>query len=179
AGPGWVMLPTTAYTLDALHSTGNAHTLSGIERLVGILERSWDRSDLCTALAEYDRAVQAEISQLDTLVYGCYRAMGQFELLAAFAMFYFAAAHTCEMRRRSQESGAGGYLLADDPDFRAALDEAYCRLIEITDARRASAAEVLAFENQVAAAIRPFNAAGLCDPARNNMYPYQVVRGTS
>lgn len=172
AGHGWAMLPTTAYTLDALHSTGNAHTLSGIERLLGILERSWDRPEIAGELAAYDRAMQAEITLLDTLVDGCYRAMGQFELLAAFAMFYFAAAHTCEMRRRCCERG-GGFLLADDADFRTALDGAYQRLINLTHGP-ATAGELASFERYVAEAIRPFNTAGLCDPVRHNMYPYVV-----
>jgi FADH2 O2-dependent halogenase len=35
-GPNWAMLPLAAYTLDALHSSGNAHTLYGIERLTAI-----------------------------------------------------------------------------------------------------------------------------------------------
>lgn len=175
AAPGWAMLPTTAYTLDALHSTGNAHTLSGIERLAGIIERFWNKPELAKALAEYDRAVQAEISRLDTLVHGCYRALGQFDVFAAYAMFYFAAAHTCEMRRHGGASRTGGFLLADDAAFGAALEAGYRRLIEITQRGRASEADIRAFEKQVAAAIRPFNTAGLCDPAHENMYPYVVA----
>lgn len=173
AGPGWAMLPTTAYTLDALHSTGNAHTLSGIERLVGILEHSWDRPEMTDELAAYDRALQAEITLLDTLVDGCYRAMGRFELLAAYAMFYFAAAHTCEMRRRSCQTGGRGFLLADDAGFRAALDGAYERLIAVTRGP-ITADELTSFERYVAETIRPFNTAELCDPARHNMYRYVV-----
>lgn len=174
AGAGWAMLPATVYTLDALHSTGNAHTLSGIERLIDIIERSWDRPEFSAALADYDLALQAEVSHLDTLVHGCYRAMGQFELFAAFAMFYFAAAHTCEMRRRGGASGPAGFLLADDAHFGAALDEAYRRLNDITQQGRASDAEIGMFAKHVAAAIRPFNTAGLCDPTRDNLYPYVV-----
>lgn len=173
AGPGWAMLPTTAYSLDALHSTGNAHTLSGIDRLVDILERTWDRPEMTEELAAYDRALQAEITLLDTLVDGCYRAMGQFELLAAFAMFYFAAAHTCEMRRRNCRTGGRSFLLADDAGFRAALDGAYQRLIEVTRGPT-TADDLKSFERYVAEAIRPFNTAGLCNPARRNMYPYVV-----
>lgn len=172
AGQGWAMLPTTAYTLDALHSTGNAHTLSGIERLVGVIERFWQRPDFDAALADYDREIDAEISLLDTLVHGCYRAMGKHDLFAAFAMFYFAAAHSCEMRRRSGQRG--GFLLADDPKFCAAAEDAYARLIALTSAH-VSNAELDAFERSVADAIRPFNAAGLCDRARHNMYPYIVA----
>src|SRR5690606_24549842 len=39
AGSDWVMLPHTAGFIDPLHSTGIAHTLSGIERIADTLGR--------------------------------------------------------------------------------------------------------------------------------------------
>lgn len=172
AGAGWAMLPLSAYALDALHSTGNAHTLSAIERLAGILERSWHQPQFIEELAEYEAAVQAEISLLDTLVAGCYRGMRQPELFAAFAMFYFAAATVCEARRRAQPGQQAAFLLADDAGFRSALEAAYHQIAELTRAGHLPAAAVAAFEASVAESLRPFNIAGLCDPARRNMFPY-------
>lgn len=172
AAAGWAMLPLSAYALDALHSTGNAHTLAAIERLAGILERSWRRPRLIDELAEYDAALQAEISLLDTLVAGCYRGMRQPELFTAFAMFYFAAATTCEARRRAHPGQPAAFLLADDAAFRSALEAAYQQIAELTRDGHATASAVAAFEASVADALRPFNIAGLCDPARRNMYPY-------
>lgn len=169
AGTGWAMLPLSGYALDALHSTGNAHTLSAIERLAGILERSWPpRLD---ELSGYNAAIQAEISLLDTLVAGCYRGMGRPKLFAAFAMFYFAAATVCEARRRAQPGQEASFLLADDVSFRSALETAYHRITELTRGQ-APAHAVAAFEASVAEVLSPFNIAGLCDPARRNMYPY-------
>jgi tetracycline 7-halogenase / FADH2 O2-dependent halogenase len=172
AGTGWAMLPLSAYSLDALHSTGNAHTLSAIERLAAIFERSWRQPRLAEELACYDAAIQAEISLIDTLVAGCYRGMRQPALFAAFAMFYFAAATTCEARRRAYPSRPAAFLLADDAPFCSTLEAAYQRIVAVTRDEHASASAVAAFDASVADALRPYNSAGLCDPARRNMYPY-------
>lgn len=163
AGDGWAMLPTTAYTLDALHSTGNAHTLAGIERLIAILERHWRKPTLTAKLTEYDRIVQREISHLDRLVHGGYRAMKQFELFAAFAMFYFIAAHNCEHRRRDGRREEP-LLWAGEPAYQAVLHEAYQRLLSLTEHGPASDASVRSFARQVAAGLEPFNIAGLRFP---------------
>lgn len=160
AGEGWAMLPATAYTLDALHSTGNAHTLSGIERLMGVLERHWRKPSMAAGLAEYDRTVQQEISHLDRLVHGGYCAMAQFELFAAFAMFYFIAAHNCEARRREGRREEP-LLWAGEAPYQAVLDEAYERLLAITANGPAPANELRSFARQVAAGLEPFNIAGL------------------
>jgi FADH2 O2-dependent halogenase len=163
SGPGWAMLPTTAYTLDAMHSTGNAHTLSAIERLVDILETHWLTADMAAQLAEYNRALQAEITHIDTLVHGCYRAMGQFELFAPFTMFYFIAAHNCEARRRSGERKQA-FLWADEPGFCPALAEMHEHLVEITCDGAASFAEARSFATEVARRLQPYNIAGLNFP---------------
>jgi FADH2 O2-dependent halogenase len=163
AGDGWAMLPATAYTLDALHSTGNAHTLAGIERLVQIVERFWRTPELAARLTEYDQTLQTEISHLDRLVHGAYRAMGQFELFAAFSMFYFIAAHNCEARRRAGRCGEP-LLWAAEPAFQGVLNEAYQQLLAITDGRFASREEIRTFARKVARGLEPFNIAGLQFP---------------
>jgi tetracycline 7-halogenase / FADH2 O2-dependent halogenase len=160
AGEGWAMLPTTVYTLDALHSTGNAHTLSAIERLVDLLESDWFTVDMPARLAEYSRTLQEEIAHIDTLVHGCYRAMGQFELFAAFTMFYFIAAHNCEARRRQGERNPA-FLWASEPGFTADLAQSYQLLVDITRNGHASAAEVRSFTADVARRLQPYNIAGL------------------
>lgn len=160
AGDGWAMLPTTVYTLDALHSTGNAHTLSAIERLVDLLEGDWFTTGMSARLAEYDRRLQAEITHIDTLVHGCYRAMGQFELFAAFTMFYFIAAHNCEAQRRQGERNLA-FLWATEPRFTADLAKSYQQLLDITRNGAAPAAEVRSFTADVARRLQRYNIAGL------------------
>ncbi|HEV3024413.1 MAG TPA: hypothetical protein VGX76_18180, partial [Pirellulales bacterium] len=169
AGANWAMLPASAYTLDALHSTGNAHTLHGIERLARALSRHWDQPGLAAEMVEYDRILQAEITHVDRLVHGCYRAFGRFELMAAYAMFYFAAAHTCEERRRRGRP-AEAFLLATEPPYCEGLERCYQRLLGLTRPGAVSDDDVAGFEREVADAVRAFNTAGLCDRSRRNMY---------
>lgn len=173
AGPNWAMLPTTAYTLDALHSTGNAHTLCGIERLIGILERHWNRPELANELERHDQMLQAEISLIDQLVHGCYLGLGRFELMANYTMCYFAAATISEARRRSLRSECrDAFLQATDPEFRGAVDAIYNRLKSTVANNSSSEADEARFAEYVADLLRPFNIAGLCDPAKRNMYPF-------
>ncbi|HVX15060.1 MAG TPA: FAD-dependent oxidoreductase [Pirellulales bacterium] len=163
AGEGWAMLPASAYTLDALHSTGNAHTLSSIERLIDVLEHDWQTANMPAKLADYGRTLQTEINYIDRLVHGGYRAMGQFELFATFAMFYFIAAHNSEARRREGRRGEP-FLWAEQPDFQAVFDDAYQQLLLITEHGPASSADVRSFARHVAARLEPFNIAGLQFP---------------
>jgi FADH2 O2-dependent halogenase len=174
-GPNWAMLPLAAYTLDALHSSGNAHTLYGIERLTSIFERNLGREEFYAALQEHERTLQTEIDLIDQMVHGCYRAFANFDLFVSFAMFYFAAAHNSEDRRRRGRAGPGdAFLLAGDPAFRRAIDTCYDRLLELTAAGLPTSDRVREFRNLVARSIEPFNIAGLCDDSRHNMYPFIV-----
>ncbi len=167
------MLPLAAYTLDALHSSGNAHTLYGIERLAAIFERRLGGEELYAALQQHARMLQSEIELIDQIVHGCYRGFVDFELAASFAMFYFAGAHNSEdLRRRGRAGPQTAFLLADNSEFRKAVDGCYARLIETTSRGGPSADERSAFRALVKGVITPFNIAGLCDDSRRNMYPF-------
>jgi FADH2 O2-dependent halogenase len=175
-GRNWAMLPQAAYTLDALHSSGNAHTLYGIERLISIFERKLPGDGLFAALQEHDRILHSEIDLVDQIVHGCYRGFVDFELFTSIAMFYFAGAHNSEdLRRRGKARPGNGFLLADDSEFRAAVNASHSRLLEIT-AHAPSSAEVREFSELVKQSIAPFNIAGLCDDSRQNMYPFIVPK---
>jgi tetracycline 7-halogenase / FADH2 O2-dependent halogenase len=165
-GPNWAMLPLAAYSLDALHSSGNAHTLSGIERLVRILETSLGTERLYPALLDYQRTLRAEIGLIDTMVAGCYATFHEFELLTSFAMFYFAAATMSEHARRTGTHRPDhAFLLAHDNEFVARVQDCYSRVAQgVTDPAT--------FRDHVAELLAPYNIAGLCDPAKRNMYPF-------
>ena len=174
-GPNWAMLPLAAYTLDALHSSGNAHTLYGIERLASIFERKLGRDEFYAALQEHERTLQAEIDLVDQIVHGCYRAFSNFDLFVSFAMFYFAGAHNSEdQRRRGRAESGTAFLMAGNVPFRIAVDLCYDRLIELTATGPPTAAGVREFRDLVTRSIGPFNIAGLCDDSRHNMYPFIV-----
>jgi FADH2 O2-dependent halogenase len=166
AGANWAMLAHAAYFLDPLFSSGNAHSLLTIERLTRVLARHWGRSSLKTELMEYEATLFREVDFVDRLVHGCYRSFGRFDLMAAFTMYYFAGAIHSEERRRAGMAGERDeFLFSHDMSFRAAFARGYERLL------RAGIA-VNEFERQVARDIAPINTTGLCEPAKNNMYPY-------
>src|SRR5262249_12299966 len=149
-GPNWAMLPLAAYTLDALHSSGNAHTLYGIERLVSILEENRRADERYAALQQHERILQSEIDLIDLIVPGCYRGFVDCELAAAFAMFYFAGAHNSEDARRNGRASAGSaFLLADNPDFRQTVNRCYDRLEAIVAEGALGRAAVQAFKDLV------------------------------
>lgn len=165
AGDDWAMLAHAAYFLDALFSSGNAHSLLTIERLARIFARHWGKESMSAELAAYEAALRREVDFLDRLVHGCYRAFGRFDLLAAFTMYYFAGAiHSEERRQKGLAGERDEFLFSHHPPFRAAFVRAYERLLEAPPAAE--------YERQVARDIAPYNTAGLCDPAKQNMYPY-------
>lgn len=174
AGDNWAALPNTAGFVDPLHSTGIAHTICGIERLAGILERSWQQPDLAGQLQQYESVVRSEIELIDQLVAGQYLGLGNFPLFAAYAMLYFAAATTYERRRISGSCAADAFLCAGDAAFRQVARLVWEELNRITCAVVAprQAAEFPAF---VASLIRPFNTAGLCNPSVRNMYRFTAA----
>ena len=109
AGNDWAMLPHTAGFIDPLHSTGIAHSLSGVERLATILLARKPTADTPASdpmLQLYASTIREELTLIDQLVAGCYNAIAEhsFRKLAAFTMCYFAAATTWERQRLNDES---------------------------------------------------------------------------
>ncbi len=180
AGPDWAMLPLTAYTFDALHSTGNAHNLCGIERLACILEDR-DPRRRAAALQRYDERLQVEIDHVDRLVHGCYLALNSHphaplppDVFAGFSMLYFAGATMSEhLRRNVRDLGRAiaeppALLLADDPVFRGIVAECHAEVLARTQGRGESGN----FNEFVGRRIRNYNIAGLCDVTKCNIYPF-------
>ena len=173
-GSNWALLPFTAYGLDALHSTGNAHTLRGVERLCQLLLDTAPGPDRQQALDVYQRLLQQEIDLLDQIVAGCYASFRQFDLFASFSMIYFAAAVFSEDQRRRGNSGIfDAHLLAGNDAYRRVVNAGLDALQrQLARSRPADTAELEAFRAEIARLIAPFNLAGFCDPARQHMYPY-------
>jgi FADH2 O2-dependent halogenase len=172
-GPDWALLPHSAYFLDALFSSGNAHALHGIQRLACILVEHWSRPTLGKQLTSYECALFDEIKFLDMLIHGCFRTLSRFDLFTSYTMYYFAGAITCEKRRRA---GVGvptdGFFLAHDPIFRRGLEQSYQAIASLPAVAPLPSDFARAFHEQVARNIGPFNTAGLADVAKANMYPF-------
>ena len=160
AGADWAMLAPAAYSLDALYSTGNAHALCTVERLMRSFPAWTDGSD-------YDASLQREVDFLDRLVHGTYRAMRDFGLLTHFSMYYFAGAIAAEERRRRGEAGTDEEFLSSHiPEFRNAVMRGH------REVDAAGLPGVAAFGARVAADIAPWNTAGLCEARKRNLYAY-------
>lgn len=170
AGENWALLPHTAGFIDPLHSTGSAHTLCGIERLVAALERFWGKVELTSAMADYSDSIQAELSLIDTLIAGCYHSLPDFDLFTASTLFYFAAATGFE-HLRCCEGKQPLFLCADDSEFRPVVKE-WSELVgqleknEYEIPRAIERAEML---------LKPWNRVGLFQPAIPNMYYYTAA----
>jgi FADH2 O2-dependent halogenase len=165
AGADWALLPHAAGFIDALHSTGIAQTLVGLERLMRAWEQHWNRPELAAAMSDYDRLFQRELTFVDRIVAASYAGFTEFARMAAVSMFYFATAIWSEHRRRAGTDVPQAFLCADDADLRAALE----RSAQMVSDPSVSAADLTAF---VARTIAPFNRVGLCEPGRRNMYPH-------
>lgn len=175
AGRDWAALPHTAGFIDPLHSTGIAHTLCGIERLAEIFSQHWEGPLFKSALGGYQATVLAELSLIDELVAACFRSFGNFRLLTAATMLYFAAATTWEHHRAKLVGDLDqAFLCAEDREFVALVRRLTARLNEVL-ASGPSDSAVTAFERDLSAALAPFNHVGLCDPAARNLYRHTVA----
>lgn len=170
SGDNWALLAPAAYTLDALFSTGNAHALATVQRLAATLAEGERRRDGMW-LDEYASMLEREIDYVDHLVAGCYRAMGDFRLMAAYAMYYFAGAIAAEERRRAGQAKAGEEVLSS-AELCDAVSGAHEWVARAAARGGATRAEVEMFERLVAGHIAPFNTVGLMAPAKRNLYPW-------
>jgi tetracycline 7-halogenase / FADH2 O2-dependent halogenase len=169
AGPNWAMLAPSAYTLDALYSTGNGHAIHTIRRLARVIERGWG-GDLEPGLRRYQSSLLSEIEFVDRLVAATYRSFRHFGLLSAFAMYYFAGAITAEERRKQGKAGEDDeFLHSHDPDFYDAVVQGHRAVAELANQE---SPDIEGFRDFVAREIAPWNTVGLCDPRKHNLYPY-------
>jgi len=173
AGENWVMLPHSAYFIDPLLSSGNAHTLIGIERITAIFQQHWGKTTFLNELAHYNTKLQVEIDFLDRLISGCYSSFGDFDFFAAFIMYYFAGAIYSEHRRRlGLDCPEDAFLSSHDVKFKTSVLDGFELLQEILVNQRSKKGSLFRFTKKVAEDIEPYNIAGLCRPDRQNMYPY-------
>jgi len=167
AGADWVLLPAAAGFVDPLHSTGLAHSLAGVERVVRILIQNPAGAKRTEALQGYATAVVREFEWIDELVSGAGVCRGDFRKFTAFLMCYFAAATNYERRRLDSPTVTeSGFLCAADDPLREAV-----RVL----GRNASRETAAGFEALCERVLQPFNHAGLFSPEHPNMYQHTVL----
>jgi FADH2 O2-dependent halogenase len=167
AGPGWALLPSAAGVIDPLLSTGFPLTLLGIQRLLGILERTSSSPEHEAALREYERITLAELDATEQLVAALYASMDDMPLFKRLTLLYFAAASFSEASRRlSRPEQAPGFLLHAHPAFGSDLHA--CAMIALAGPRGRAREALL---EEIDRAIEPFDVAGLNDRSRRDWYP--------
>jgi FADH2 O2-dependent halogenase len=162
------MLPHTAGFVDPLLSTGFALNLLGIERLTETIGlRNASRFE--ARMEQYSKQTLDELDFTALLVSALYANMHDFELFAAIALLYFAAASYTETRRRLGR-GAAGFLLNEHVDFGPAVRMIAGEAVKqpLRPQERASLLQ------KIRRVIEPFNLAGLNDLARKNWYPMRA-----
>ena len=165
-GDHWAMLPYTAGFVDPLHSTGIAHTLSAISKLVHCFQSMQNKQEFCLQLATYEASLFREFEILDLLVAGCYQSETPRQTIA-WMMLYFAATVRYESKLKQGES-IGDFLDADDSAWRKTIVDVYDLLLS-----RVSSSNL---EQVIRSRIAEENPANLCDPAACNLYHHTVVQ---
>ncbi len=160
-----IMLPTAAVTLDPLHSTGIAHALAGVDRVARIVSES-DVRERIAMVARYRQAVLEETRMLDRLVSTAYATMNDFPRFTVACMLYFAGAIQCEERYQRGETPSHLWN-ADDGEFVEFVNWACEKLVD----RRSGE-----FHDEIRQRLRPWNTAGLLDPAVANRYRYTATK---
>ncbi len=171
AGDDWALLPHTAGFVDPLHSTGIAHSLCGVERLVRILDQQWQAEGRADALHRYGDVVGKELDLIDELVASCFATFHQFELLVVASMLYFAVATTYERLRCDDSSLA--FLCADETEVRELLHSARRAITQHANSPHPDVFDKV--RREVASLITPINQVGLLDAAAANMYSHTVA----
>ncbi|GAA5509821.1 NAD(P)/FAD-dependent oxidoreductase [Novipirellula caenicola] len=172
AGSDWAALPFTAGFIDPLHSTGIAHSISGVQRLSQILlaESGASRHSL---LQMYSDALRSELRLIDKLVWGCYVGLRDFRLFTAWSMIYFALATTFEhdFDAFSGKDPSMGFLAADQPRVTQCVSSLTSKLSSLIqqDALKTDH-EIDAFIAEIRQSIAPLNRVGLFTPPIPNMY---------
>jgi FADH2 O2-dependent halogenase len=163
ARPHCFLLPTTAFTLDPLHSTGIAHALAGVDRLVDLLLAGGDER----RVREYRDGLIAEADHLDRLIALAYDAMPRFDRFVAACMLYFAAAIGCE-ERIAAGAVPGRLWLADDDGFVKLVRDCRDQFAAVQDDRL--------LIDGLRRRLAPWNTAGLLDESLHNRYAYTATK---
>src|SRR5205814_594263 len=144
-----------------------AQTLFAIERLGRILADDGHGPGRARRLEEYGQSVLRELAWVDEITGTCFACFDRFEIMVTVSMLYFVAAIYCEEREcAGQASPETAFLLADADTYRAIA----ARVVRAAPGVPAAAAG--RFAADFCQAVLPYLRAGLCDPARRNMYPY-------
>lgn len=171
-GEGWVALPHTSGFVDPLHSTGIAHTLTGVEKIVHLFVNETDSTKRLKRLEKIETNYFKELSIIDLMVSTCYKSKCHFDIFTASVMLYFVASVSYE-QRRIKGIIPETFLSADDEDLRGVIEEVHARISTMKSTMNRDESDRLI--QWITEKIAPWNSVGLMDKSKRNMYRHTAV----
>jgi tetracycline 7-halogenase / FADH2 O2-dependent halogenase len=171
-GDCWIALNHTAGFVDPLHSTGLAHTLKGVEKVLNLFSGKGGLNVSEYSLRKIQGEFYKELELIDILVSSSYLSREHFEVFTASVMLYFAASIRYEQERLAGKI-PDTFLCAGDRDLQEFIFKSHRKIKQFFLQDDLSSADVLV--DQIRKGIEPFNRAGLMDPEKQNMYAHTAV----
>lgn len=166
-GDGWVSMPNAFGFIDPLHSTGIAHSLTGVLRIALAFSQG---GEVNQRLATYNHWLQREVRWIDTLVSLCYAGLPNTQLFMDATAAYFAAVVLHERRITAEcDVSHSGFLACDEAELVDAANSVLSQLNTATALQKRD--NYLDFRRSIADAIAPYNPIALLDQAMHNRFP--------
>jgi tetracycline 7-halogenase / FADH2 O2-dependent halogenase len=172
-GEGWIALNHTAGFVDPLHSTGIAHTFTGVEKLLNFFEGNSTKDGRLSELDLIETNYFKELELIDLLVSSCYKSRGNFKLFTAAVMLYFAASIQYEQGRLNGKT-PDSFLCASDEKMFTMVKKTHADIVKVSE-RGFPAMEVCELVKKIKTRIAPYNQVGLMDASKQNMYEHTAV----
>ncbi len=171
AGKSWLMLPTTAGIIDPLHSTGIAHSLSGVLRATNLLTSDVSDARRSEMLSQYSVDIVDEVRWIDQVVANCYVAAAHsFEAFIAASSLYFVAAIQCERQMVETGEMRDGFLWARSTKLQRVMHGATEILEQLSPSHNTNL-----LTKWMRQQIQPWNSVGLLDPQLHNRLSRSVA----
>jgi FADH2 O2-dependent halogenase len=169
-GNGWIALPHTVGFVDPLHSTGIAHTLSGVEMILKLFKKG---NVEVTDLEKYQDKVFSELNIIDLLVSMCYKTKENFQLFTASSMLYFIASIRYEQSRLRGDTPET-FLCAGESEIKQLIGETFDEIQRLR-VHSMFKIEISQQVEKIRNRIEPYNSVGLMNPKVNNMFKHTAV----
>ena len=172
-GDGWIALNHTVGFVDPLHSTGIAHTLAGVEKIVNLFGKAGLNKIEISDIKIIQEESSKELKFIDKLVSMSYQSRHDFALFSASVMLYFIASIRYEQSRLKGDI-PNTFLCADHEDLSAIIEETHHEL-KMLDSETAGQEQIHKQIEKIRGRIEPYNSVGLMDPSKKNMYRHTAV----
>lgn len=172
-GDGWVALNHTAGFVDPLHSTGIAHTLTGVEKLLDLFTSNRKESFIYKMLKQFQEETFKELEIIDLMVSSGYLTRNYFDLFAASVMLYFIASIRYEQKRLRGEI-PNTFLCAGEPEIQQLMSDTHHEIRTLSRVKPTKE-QIIDETEKIRARIKPYNNAGLMEAVNNNIYTHTAV----